>query len=278
MTCIYPACDSCAAFEHHLLSAMQKKCDHQKTVMPSYQDYEKMHENETHYTTFFDVFVRRVVGVRKFDQNVGSVLLSQVVTVTDEAFAHLVHINHQERWKAMARDGVKRLNVPAKFTDGGGGKEMPKEGRNRPGMGWSAEGLKEFDRLCRKILGDRSRSEARHRFESRYRLRKKAEEDNKKRKKREKKSYTDDDLMPDDVFNEMDRDVFYGTKSDAQFLEEGGSRDVLPDSYHEVIETVVRDGLDAQNLLVQQATSNSGGSAAHDGGGSETGAGLMESI
>ena len=147
---------------------------------------------------------------------------------------------------AMAKDGVKQLRgVTAKFTDGGGGKEVPREGRNRPGMGWSAEGLKAFDKLCRDIVHDRTRCEARIRFETDYRLRKRAEEEQKKKKKKDRKSYSDDDKMPDDVFNEMDRDLLFGTESDAQFLEDRqmAEGEILPGDYNDVVDQVVHGAL-----------------------------------
>ena len=119
----------------------------------------------------------------------------------------------------MAESGENKVIMPAKWTDGGGGKNLPRVGRNRQFMGWDGEGLIHFHKLGKEIDVERRTSEERRAFEDAYRQQKREEHENKKKRKRERRHYAADDNLPKETFNEMGRDVFFGTESDSQFLQ-----------------------------------------------------------
>ena len=194
---------------------MHKRMQDADGRMPQAQDYMLRHQC-TAYNTFFDVFVKRVVGVRKFERHATKHLLSEFVTVTDEAFALLVYENQEDRWRIMAEDSTRKLVKEAKYTDGGGGKDLPMSGKTRKGKGWSSSGMQRFNELCLEIHKERTSVKARSKFEKDYRKHKREELLNKKRKGSRKKDYDDDDSRPPQVFNEMDREPFCPTAEDFQ--------------------------------------------------------------
>ena len=78
--------------------------------------------------------------------------------------------------------------------------------------------MKYFHELCQEIQHERNASEDRRTFEDQYRMTKRNERDAKKSSNRERRQYAADNDMPKEIFNEMDRDIFFGTESDSHFL------------------------------------------------------------
>ena len=198
---------------------MHNRMKEADTQMPQLKDYLLRHQS-SFYNTFFDVFVKRVVGVRKFERHATKHLLSEFVTVTDEAFALLVYENQEERWRIMAEENHKKLTKEAKCTDGGGGKDLPMSGKTRRGRGWSSSGMARFNQLCNDIQRERTSDSARHKFEKSYKRLKKEELAKKKKKASRKKNFDDDEGRPAKVFNEMDQVPFHSTAS--AFIDAGG--------------------------------------------------------
>ena len=195
--------------------------------MPSFADCCQRSTNPTAYMEFLDRFVRRVVGCKKFDRLCDTLELSKFVFVGDEAFALLVYENQEARWNKMYESGEEKIEMAAKFTDGGGGKALPREGRNRQGMGWDPEGIKEFNRLFESVRRDRE-SPAGRDLEERYRQHR----ENLKRQKRRKhsrKSYGANQVEQVMAHNEMALGIVFGSASDAALI--GGSSDAQEDEF-----------------------------------------------
>jgi hypothetical protein len=59
------------------------------------------HEDE--YITFLARFGPAMAGVAEWNKNKDNVALSELLTVTDEAFIHLCIINYSKTWKAQEK-------------------------------------------------------------------------------------------------------------------------------------------------------------------------------
>ena len=156
------------------------------------------------YEWFLDECVRWVVGAQKFDRLKTKKRISEFVYPTDEGFALLVYENQKDRWEEMSERNLTSLTKAARYTDGGGGRDIPKQGRSRRNCGWSHEGMERFNELCRLVVADRSAGHAKA-FEDDY-LSKKIEEKeraNSGKRVRERKMYGDDELEMPRAFNDM---------------------------------------------------------------------------
>ena len=123
------------------------------------------------YSSFSDHFLRAVVGNRKFDQDKRSCLLSNLVTVSDEAFAILVCENNIEKWIDMhKRNDRKQSNVVPKYTNGG--KSNNSNGTSKRNKGWSMLGTKRYVELYQVVTMWRKQNERRI-FEEEYLKKKK---------------------------------------------------------------------------------------------------------
>ena len=172
--------------------------------MPTLEDFMKRSRNIKDYKLFLDKFVRQVVGCRRFDILCATSPIESFVSVSDEAYALLVFENQVERWKLMAATGQKKVVMQAKFTDGGGGKNLPKEGRNRKARGWSPKGIRRFAQLCKMVESDRATPEGRE-LQRQY-LQHRIGMSKAKPKKATKKVYQGDDgEEPLEVYNELDK-------------------------------------------------------------------------
>jgi len=117
---------------------------------------------ERGYLFFVANFVRVVVGCVVFDSCHKKKHISEFVGVTDEALALLLWENQENRWNDMVERGLHKSALEGKCTDGG--KCRADSGRSRRGKGWSAQGIKRFNQLCRLVEADRD-TEARKQFE-----------------------------------------------------------------------------------------------------------------
>ena len=194
-------------------------------TIPELKDYQLRHKS-SNYNTFFSKFVRKAVGASRFDTFASRTLLRNIATVSDEAFCLLVYENQDDRWTELAKpeNKGKKLQIPAKFTSGGG-KNIPREGQNRKGKGWSNEGMHRFTELCVQIEHDRANSAERHKFEVDFRLKRREEEKTRKKRASKKKVYPGDQRKLGYIYNEMDKEILIGTSMDSQFLFEDDDDD-----------------------------------------------------
>ena len=201
--------------------AMKEHSLRNKTHLPELKDYQLRHRSSS-YETFFEKFVRKAVGTSRFDKWASRMLLSNIATVGDEAFCLLVYENQDERWNELAKPENKgkgkKLQMNAKYTSGGGGKNLPNHGPNRKFMGWSRDGMNRFSQLCKEIEHDRMHSRERKDFEMAFRLKKREEEKTKKQRASKKKVYPGDEEPMPEVYNEMNKEILIGTSIDSQFL------------------------------------------------------------
>lgn len=197
--------------------------------------YDGLRNKVSNYTLFLDKFVRQIVGARRFDKLAVDVSLSQFVRVSDEAFALLVYENQEHRWKMMLAEGVTKIQVRAKYTDGGYASKDT--GRSRKSRGWDNEGIHQFNALCRMVQLDRQAAHA-FDFEQGYMAHRRAiraGRSNREQKKRAKQ-YASDRVVVESVFHEMDCELVS--------MSQEGTTPVGP---AEATETITPD-------VVQQAT------------------------
>jgi len=168
-------------------------------VMPKAYDWLTMRTNRCDiYTSFFDKFVKHVVGVARFKSESTEHYVSAFVKISDEAFALLVLENCEDRWKDMHERGVTRSQVPCKFTDGG---VSVRNGRCRTHRGWSQNGLRRFKVLFGEVKKDRAREN--RPFEGQYMLHRKQHHANKGSEIKGKVAYPDDDISCSSIEDEM---------------------------------------------------------------------------
>ena len=129
--------------------------------------------NKGNRSKFCDHFLRAVVGHRRFDCDKKESILSNWITVSDEAFAMLVGKNNIDRWIDMyRRDDKKKSDVTPRYTNGG--KSQVQNGSSQRCKGWTVEGTKRYGQLYCLVEKERA-TIARQEFEEHY-LKKKKEE------------------------------------------------------------------------------------------------------
>ena len=130
------------------------------TEMPSPKELLECVKKQDHdmHTLLCGFFVRPVVGCHTHDTYREELVHSAYVTVSDEALAHLVYENQEERWKHMAENKARTCDsLAGKYTDGGRTKTGSK--RTKMNRGWSDEGVRRFNELCRIIKARRATAE-----------------------------------------------------------------------------------------------------------------------
>ena len=232
-------------------SALKARMEAAGAEMPAVSDYLLRHKCSSTYSSFVDEFVKWVVGAKPFQRLAATKLLSEFVTVTDEAYALLVCENQEKRYQKMMVEGnTRKLTMEARYTDGGGGKDVPLSGKNRKGRGWSSKGIERFNELCHQIREERAKDPDRHKFEKSFLKRKKDELLAQKKKASRKKEYDDDQIRPLKVFNEMDVEPF---PNDADIADSG------TDEGSDVDDDDDDDDVDACNGSVMQSGSSGSG-------------------
>ena len=87
-----------------------------------------------------------VVGKKVYKQSRCDKLLSEFVTIGDEALAILIFENNFDIWIKMAEKNVTKIpGFKKKYTNGGSAKNQV--ARSRKHGGWCADGLKRFNEL-----------------------------------------------------------------------------------------------------------------------------------
>jgi superfamily I DNA/RNA helicase len=156
--------------------------------MPKLEEVLKMGQGETDaYTVFCDNILSQVVGRNVWKRDSPKTDVSELATVSDEAFAILLLENSYDLWSQMARqkeaekakkEFTEQAKI-AKYTLNGAGIKKNK--------GWRKEGLERFNQIVKDVLKDRETG-GREGFEEEYREGKKQMEEEKNGKKKKKKS------------------------------------------------------------------------------------------
>ena len=111
-------------------------------------------ESSGFYFDFIEYFVSAVVGRIKYKENRCEKLMSEYVTIGDEALAILIFENNFDTWKDMAKNNItKNSEVARKYTNGGSSKGDTASSRRY--QGWSSEGIKRFNELFDLVKEDR---------------------------------------------------------------------------------------------------------------------------
>ena len=86
-------------------------------------------------------------------------MISDYISVSDEAFAILIFENNYETWCDMVkRNNTKLSPVIQKYTNGGS--SSGKNGSSRRYQGWNSEGIKRFNDLFDLVKADRESAHA----------------------------------------------------------------------------------------------------------------------
>jgi hypothetical protein len=107
------------------------------------------------YLFFCQHFLIHVVGKKKFENGLHhGMKLSQIATVSDEAFALLLVENSETRWKRVFEANYGGGPIPStKYTFKGSSKVGT--GCTIKYHGWSRDGLQQFNDLCAMVKQDR---------------------------------------------------------------------------------------------------------------------------
>ena len=131
------------------------------------------------YKRFVSLVVARAVGVQKFQEGCGNKKLKNLITLTTEAFVHLVIDNDFDKFVQLAfEDGTPKKVVGGKWTrkrkfstaeeddstrtshtedestarsESSSFRGLEKYGSTQKFGGWSEKGLETFDTLCRQL-------------------------------------------------------------------------------------------------------------------------------
>ena len=98
------------------------------------------------YFDFIEYFISAVVGKIYYKENRCENLLSDFTTVSDEALAILIIENNIDTWRDMAKHNItKDSGVGCKYTNGG--TSAGTKASSRRYQGWSADGIKQFNKI-----------------------------------------------------------------------------------------------------------------------------------
>ena len=112
------------------------------------------------YFKFIEYFIAPVVGKIFYKENRCDRLISDYISVSDEAFAILIFENNYETWCDMVkRNNTKLSPVIRKYTNGGS--SSGKNGSSRRYQGWNSEGIKRFNDRFDLVKADRESPHAR---------------------------------------------------------------------------------------------------------------------
>ena len=107
------------------------------------------------YSVFIEYFISPVIGKIFYKENRCERLVSDFVSVSDEAFALLIFENNHATWCDMIRQNItKSSSVICKYTNGGCSNAP--NGSSRQYQGWNPEGIKRFNDLFDLVKDDRN--------------------------------------------------------------------------------------------------------------------------
>ena len=131
--------------------------------------FEKFCENKNSFDTFVNYFIKKTYSKEWNNATIHSTTrLSNVMTVSDEAFVFLVLENNWERWLDINNKSQNKYtpvrrgngnqittNVLPKYTNING--HPSNDGKNVI-RGWSEAGIKRFNELCKIVKKDRKKN------------------------------------------------------------------------------------------------------------------------
>jgi len=115
---------------------------------PSYESVKSLRQAETEVqkndvNIFYNVLIQSVVGHRVWNKSKSRVLISDKVSVSQEATALWILKNYEGNWKHNTTEGTS----VAKFTGSTRGNRMFK--------GWSSDGIEEYNLIIEHVKNDR---------------------------------------------------------------------------------------------------------------------------
>jgi len=124
--------------------------------MPGLPQFAELRQNKDAYTFFMKNYVSSIVGKDNFRKYSGTTLLQNFVTVSDEAFAHLVIKNNYDVWSEIGNKIINKVLNSEKLRkiDDCVTKQafFDKKGR---GSTWSEAGKLYYNEMSDKIKEDR---------------------------------------------------------------------------------------------------------------------------
>ena len=162
----------------------------------------QLRASPTDYTFFCDFLLGCVTGMKRFAKDSRSRNISEIATVSDEAFALVLLDNNYKVWLDMVSNGItKGSTVDPEYTNGG---NSMSNGRSRKYKGWSDAGIDQYNALFDRVQEDRTE---RPDFEKSYLEKKK--EDWKKAGEGKRKWYRADEeiIIPSKARHELWEEV-----------------------------------------------------------------------
>ena len=121
----------------------------------------RMRADSEKYADLFDTFLPCVVGRKKWRKSVTTTLVSNFVTVSDEALCLVILENNRNSWINAVEGDEGHVGRLTKFTMDGCGQNARKH------KGWSRDGWNRYNELYQLVKRDRE-SEAGKDMEKRY--------------------------------------------------------------------------------------------------------------
>ena len=75
------------------------------------------YENQEAYIKFIGKFGPAMTGVSFWNNNKTNMVLSELLTVTDEAFIHLCMVNYAPTWKAQEKQKSGEMNIQVPVSE-----------------------------------------------------------------------------------------------------------------------------------------------------------------
>lgn len=125
-----------------------------------YEGLESSYREKGHNDKHFRYFIGRVMpavnaNITRYNRRKGKDLLSEIFTVSDEAYALTLLDNYEERWRRQSEteksDWNKEGFPKPKYTDCKSG---------RKAQTWSKEGMETYNKWCHKIKEMRTKDES----------------------------------------------------------------------------------------------------------------------
>jgi hypothetical protein len=152
----------------YVLVAQDSLCDIDVMTL-SFDEILNLRQDSTGlYFNFIEFFIAPVVGKIFYKDNCCEKMVSEFISVSDEAFALLIFENSYETWCDMLKtNNTKNSGVFCKYTNGGS--STGRNASSRRYQGWNAEGIKRFNVLFDLVKADRTKSHARF-FEDEFKV------------------------------------------------------------------------------------------------------------
>jgi hypothetical protein len=92
----------------------EEACNIIKVALYSKREPNIYYKNQEAYIKFIAKFGPAMTGVSLWNNNKTNTVLSELLTVSDEAFIHLCMVNYAPTWKAQEKQksGEKNIQVP----------------------------------------------------------------------------------------------------------------------------------------------------------------------